>query len=150
EDVCLLAARSFGRDKSFGSDKRVRMLALGDETNVREFRRAVNKNDVGRFDVPMHEPALMQMFQALAKSHSHLDALLDIETFRTSEGFSQRLWNILFRVNRLSLLQIVRGLHYIVEATDIFIPANLQNIHKAFVRARDRFEFLDPEHLPFE
>ena len=53
------------------------MIAVGNKSDVCQFWRAVDKNDVGRFDVAMNKAAGMEVFKGLAQSHSGLNTLID-------------------------------------------------------------------------
>src|SRR6185295_7716578 len=66
ENVGSRSSRAFGRDVPLSTEiRRGPWLALDlrDETNVREFGRAVYKNDVGRLYVSVNQTMLMQELQ---------------------------------------------------------------------------------------
>src|SRR6185436_19478905 len=45
---------------------------------------------------------------------------------------------------------VVRQLHHVVEISRRLIAPDMEDVHLAFVQARDRLEFLDPFKLPLE
>src|SRR5687767_6796161 len=119
------------------------VVALSDETDVRELRDAVHEDDVRRLDVAVNQTVSMQMFESLAKSEAHLDALLNGKTLYARKGFSERARNIFFWIDSLARLEVVSSLHDVIEAMLLLIAANLQNIDKATVSPRDGLEFFD-------
>jgi hypothetical protein len=62
-NIRLNRPRSFRRNKPLRSHKRSRLAGFGDQSNVSKLRDSIHENDVGWFDISMHEPMLMEVRQ---------------------------------------------------------------------------------------
>ena len=149
-DIRLRCAGTLRRDETFRAHKGTRLIDLGHQADVGQFGNAVHEDDVGRFDVPMHQPGPVQFGQGLTQGQAQF------QTFRRAEPAvkgnlpAQRLGKVSVRIDSLTRLLVVAQLHHIIEVSFWLVHPHVQHVHKALVRAGDRFKSANARPFPLE
>ncbi len=136
-NIGLRRAWAFRRDEAFSADVRPGLLHLGHQPNVRQLGHSVDKDDVGRLDVAVNEPAFVEFGQRMAQRQAQLQTFLHRELSAGGNLLGQRLGRIAFGLDALTRKLVVAQLHHVVEIALLLVDPNVQHVNKAFVRTGD-------------
>ena len=129
------------------------MAASCHQTDVGQFGTAVDEDDVGRFDVAVRQPVLVQVVECLGKAQA------DVQTIRRGPALTcgtgvvgaQGAWLVFHRVDVAAAIGIIAEFHHvIVERLAIRAAADVQDVHQRRVIAREWLELQDAFKLTLE
>src|SRR2546425_9097 len=91
----------------------------------------------------------MQVLQRRRQLHSQLEAFAKRKSSAQVQFALEGLGRVIASMNLLAGLLIIGQLHYIIKVALGIVPPDMEHVHLAFVRARNRFKLLNTAKLAF-
>jgi hypothetical protein len=143
-------AWSFGRHVAFRAHKGGGLPDVRYQTDVRQLRHSMKKDDAGRLDIAVHETVFVQMMQCGSEAKADLKTGFQRQLLMFGEIAVQGPWKIVLRQDLLSGYYIIGEFHDVVEVPFGIVAANLQNADQSRMGAGDRLELFHPAELPLK